>query len=221
MGMYYDLIASLPQLKHFAVTDHSPITRLKLMQRLKRLRPEHSEQIQRLRPLVAWRPEQVLGREGRIIDETRAALEDKSLDYSLREYLALRVDQKTLLAAARFKRAGLEFPPARQWVHSARVQFLRRHWATPDFGLSKQYPWFSRAQELFDANDARGLERLLMDNAWMWLARCAERSMFSFAAVFTYLFRWDIQQAWLICNSADAKSRFSELIDKVTRDEHN
>jgi hypothetical protein len=220
--MYYDLIASLPHLKHFTATDHSPITRLKLIERLKRLCPEHIEQLQRVRPLVAWRPEQMIGRDEVVIRETSAALEDSSLDHSLRAYLALRVDQKMLLAATRSKRAGLALPAAAQaWGRSTRLHLIRRNWALTDFGLSNLYPWFPQAQALLDANDARGLERLLMDRAWQWLTNVAERSMFSLAAVFSYVFRWDIQQAWLICDSAEAKSKFSELIDKVTCEQHN
>jgi hypothetical protein len=69
--------------------------------------------------------------------------------------------------------------------------------------------------------DARGLERLLMGVAWRRLEHCAEHGMFAFAAVFAYVFKWDMLQAWLACDADQGKSRFRDLVDKVTHVEHN
>jgi hypothetical protein len=101
------------------------------------------------------------------------------------------------------------------------VHFIRRHWDTPDFGLQPLYPWLPEARELMTAGDARGLERLLMGLAWRWLTQCAERNMFGFESVFSYVFKWDILQAWLVCDADRAKNRFAELVDEVTHVERN
>ena len=69
--------------------------------------------------------------------------------------------------------------------------------------------------------DARGLERLLMDVAWRRLSRHAEQNTFSFEAVFAYFFKWDILQAWLSCDADQGKTRFRDLVDKVTHVEHS
>ncbi len=60
-----------------------------------------------------------------------------------------------------------------------------------------------------------------MDVAWRWLDRCAEQNTFSFEAVFSYVFKWDMLRAWLACDADKGKTRFKDLIDKVTHVEHN
>jgi hypothetical protein len=132
------------------------------------------------------------------------------------------MDQQTLLAALRRHRDGLGLPEATNtWGVGPRVHFIRRHWDSPDFGLTHVYRWLPQARERLAAGDARGLEHVLMDVAWRWLSRCAERNMFGFEAVFSYVFKWDILQAWLVCDADQAKVRFTELIDQVTHVEHN
>jgi hypothetical protein len=60
-----------------------------------------------------------------------------------------------------------------------------------------------------------------MDVTWRWLGRCGERNMFGFEAVFSYVFKWDILQAWLVRDADKAKARFTKLVDQVTHVEHN
>ena len=60
-----------------------------------------------------------------------------------------------------------------------------------------------------------------MDGAWRRLDRHAQQNTFAFEAVFAYVFKWDILQAWLVCDPHEAKTRFGDLIDKVTHVEHN
>ena len=59
--MYYDLVASLPYLPHFERAERLPITRLRLDQRLRLLKPAHADQLARAQSLVRWRPERLLG----------------------------------------------------------------------------------------------------------------------------------------------------------------
>ena len=60
-----------------------------------------------------------------------------------------------------------------------------------------------------------------MNVAWRWLDRCAEQDTFGFAAVFAYVFKWDMLRAWLANDAEKAKNRFRTLIDQVTHVEHN
>jgi hypothetical protein len=220
--MYYDLIASLPHLPHFELVQHLPITQLRLRQRLGRLRPAHADQLQRALPLVRWRPEGVLGRTDAETAAEFGKLMHSELETPLREYVAFRMDQRTLVAALRRKQDGLGLPEGtNSWGVGPRVQHIRRHWDAPDFLLAHVYPWLPQAWELLTAADARGLERLLMNVAWQWLTRCAERDMFGFEAVISFVFKWDMLQAWLACDADQARIRFTELIDQVTYVEHN
>ncbi len=219
--MYYDLVASLPHLPHFERAERLPITRLRLLQRLRLLTPEHADQLARAQSLVRWRPDRLLGNTDATQAADYAALMASPLERPLREYVARRMDQQTLLAALRRKEDDGGRPVGTTpWGVGPWVHHVQRHWDEPDFRLALLHPWLPQARGLLAAGDARGLERLLMDVAWRWLDRCAEQNMFSFEAVFSYFFKWDILQAWLACDADKGKTRFRDLIDKVTHVEH-
>ena len=220
--MYYDLVASLPHLPHFERAERLPITRLRLDQRLRLLKPAHADQLARAQSLVRWRLDPLLGRTDAAQAAEYVALMHAPMEQPLREYVAFRMDQQTLLAALRRKRDNLGLPEgAARWGVGPWVRHIRIHWDQPDFRLAHLYPWLPQARDLLADGDARGLERLLMDVAWRWLDRCAEQNVFGFEAVFCYAFKWDILRAWLACDAQKGKTRFTELIDQVTHVEHN
>ncbi len=215
--MYYDLIASLPQLPHFEHAQRLPITPLRLEQRLRRLRPEHADQLSRAKALVRWRPERMTLQTDASLVTAYSQLMDSHLDPPLRDYVAFRMAQQTLLAALRRRRDGLGLPEdSNAWGVGPRVHHIRKHWDAPHFGLEHVHPWLPHASERLSASDAMGLERLLMDLNWRWLTRCSEHSMFAFQAVIAFVFKWDMLQAWLACDAERAKVKFTELVDKVT-----
>lgn len=220
--MYYDLVASLPYLPHFERAERLPITRLRLDQRLRLLKPAHRGQLARAESLVRWHLDRLLGETDAAIVAEHAALMSSPLEQPLHEYVAFRMDQQTLLAALRRKRDGLApSDGTAPWGVGPWVRHVRKHWDEPDFRLALLYPWLPRAENLLAAGDARGLERLLMDVAWRRLDRCAERNMFGFEAVFSFFFKWDILQAWLASGADKGRTRFRDLIDQVTHVEHN
>ena len=220
--MYYDLIASLPHLPHFERADRLPITRLRLEQRLALLRPAHAEQLGRARSLVGWRLDASRWKSDAAQADEYTALMAAPLDASLKDYVTFRMDQRTLVAALRRKRDGLEsLAQAGRWGVGPWVRHVQTRWGEPDFGLARLFPWLPLARDLLAAGEARGLERLLMDVAWRRLNRHAERDTFSFEAVFAYFFKWDMLQAWLASDADQGKTRFRELIDKVTHVEHS
>ena len=216
-AMYYDLITSLPHLPHFEKAERLPITPLRLSRRLLRLEPSHAEQLAQARSLVNWpRTGPLTGSESDFIEKC-TGLMVWPLDVALREYVAFRMDQQTILAALRRKRQGDSVPSGdRRWGVGPRVHHLQKHWDVPDFRLGHFHPWILPARDLMESGDALGLERLMMDVAWKRLDRCAERNMFSFEAVFAYVFKWDILQAWLAADADKATIRCRELIEEVT-----
>lgn len=215
--MYYDLITSLPHLPHFERAEWLPITPLRLEQRLRRLDPEHASQLNRAKQLIGWRAERPTAQTDHALAAAYTQLMDSRLEKPLRDYVHFRMTQQTVLAALRRKREGWERPDgALTWGVGPRVHHIRKHWDTPHFGLEYRDPWLPHATERLSSGDAMGLERLLMDLNWRWLTRCAEQSMFGFAAVVAFVFKWDMLQAWLACDPERAKVRFTELIDKVT-----
>lgn len=220
--MYYDLIAGLPLLPHFERADRLPITPLRLEQRLRRLRPEHAEQLNQVRLLVRWRPERITAQSDAAMLSAYARLMEKPLEAPLRDYLAFRLGQLTLLAALRRRREGREPPEASTLSGVAPHAYrIRAHWDHPVFGLEHVYPWLVSAHERLTAGDAVGLERLLMDLNWRWLTRRAEPDMFGYEAVCAFVFKWDLLQASLAGDAVRARNRFRELIDKVTHNEQD
>lgn len=215
--MYYALISSLPRLPYFEKAERLPITPLKLRQRLASLRPPHAAQLKLAWPIVTWRPALLLGRGDADVMHDAEHVLQAPLDDDLRAYVALRLEQQTLIAALRMKSDGRSLPAGTaRWGIGACVDAIRRRWDEPDFGLEHIHTWLPNARELLSGHDAIGLERLLMGITWRRLSQYAERDMFSFSAVFAYVFQWDILQAWLAHDAESAQHRFRELIDKVT-----
>lgn len=219
--MYYDLVASLPQLPYFARAERLPITPLRLEQRLRLLRAEHADQLARARAIIPWQGKRMLHTSDEEHVLAFEQLLNSRLDAQLREFVQYRFQQQTLLAALRRKHDGLGLPNAgTRWGEAKCVHRLRRHWELPDFRLTPIHPWLSRARELLQADDGHGLEQLLMEVTWRRLDQCREGNMFSFAAVFGYVFQWDMLRAWLAQDAVQAKVRFTALIDKVTHVQH-
>lgn len=215
--MYYDVISSLPQLPYFTRADRLPITPLRLEQRLRRLRPEHAAQLEHARSVLHWRPERLTAHSDESLLAEYAQLLNSELSPQLHEYVSFRRIQQIMLAALRRVRdGGGPWENTRMWSALPHMYHIRQHWDVQDFGLEYLYPWLPQARERLAAGDAIGLEQHLMDLNWRWLSRTAEQQMFAFAAVFAYVFQWEMLKDWLQCDASQAKARFTELIDKVT-----
>ncbi|MFZ2170522.1 MAG: DUF2764 family protein [Methylococcaceae bacterium] len=216
---YITLVASLPYLPTFEKAERSPITRLRLEQRLQLLQPCDARQLARAEALVSWRMSLAKPKtDTEMVLRSYAAMQEISQPV-LREFIGFRIDQQTVLAGLRQRNAGFEssflepISGASRWAH-----FIATHWTDPDFKLGMVYPWIPEARSYLEANDACALDSLLMNIIWRRLSRIAESNMFGFEAVFAFVFKWDILQAWLARDAGKAKSRFQELIKEVKND---
>jgi len=216
---YITLITSLPYLPLFEKAERSPITRLRLEQRLRILDADDARQLAIAEALVSWRMSPAKPKtDQEMVIRCRAVLQEIS-DPALREFVEFRIDQQTILAALRqrndvFESAFLEkVNGASRW---ARV--IASRWDNPDFKLAAVYPWIPQARTYIEANDATALDRLMMGIIWQQLSRIADSNRFGFEAVFAFVFKWDILQAWLARDAGKAKNRFQELIKEVTND---
>ena len=125
------------------------------------------------------------------------------------------MDQLTLMAALRRRRSGLR-PAGARWGAGRWVRWIEAHWDDPDFRLATQYPWLPQARGLLVAQDAIGLERVVMDAAWQRATRIAGQDQFGFEAVVAYVFKWDIVASWVARNADAAGARFQDLIVEVS-----
>lgn len=220
--MYYDLVSSLPYLPYFRRADRLPITPLRLERRLSLLKPTHAEQLNQVRPIVTLGIDKLKARTDEDLVKNLSKCTEIPLDRELREYLLFRVKQRWLIAALRCRQGGSRLPEAlaraNVGLNARRVQ---QHWEAPGLGLESIYRWLPDAAHCLSNNDLLGLERLLIELNWVWLTRCADQDMFRFAAVFAYVFKWDMLRAWLQNDPIAARLKFTELVNKVTDDQHN
>jgi len=216
---YITLVASLPYLPPFEKAERSPITRLRLEQRLHILEPEDARQLASAEALVSWRMSLAKPKTDKeMVLHIRAARQEISQP-ALREFVEFRIDQQTILAALRQRKVVFESPFLEQVSGASRWgEVIASHWDDPDFKLATVYPWIPEARSYLEANDACGLDRLSMGIIWQRLSRIAESNRFGFEAVFAFVFKWDILQAWLARDAGKAKSRFQELIKEVKND---
>ncbi|MFN3150360.1 DUF2764 family protein [Bremerella sp.] len=220
--MYYDLASSLPFLPYFRRADRLPITPLRLERRLTLLKPSHAQQLDHVRPIVTLGFDKLKGRTDEDLVKNLSKCSDVPLVKELREYLIFRVRQRWLIAALRYRQNGIRIPDvlasADVGINTRRVH---QHWESPGLGLESVHRWLPDAANYLSNDDLLGLEQLLMELNWVWLTRCADQDMFRFAAVFAYVFKWDMLRAWLQNDPVAAKHKFTELVNKVTDDQHN
>jgi hypothetical protein len=216
---YITLVASLPYLPPFEKAERSPLTRLRLEQRLHILEPDDARQLALAEALVSWRMSLSKPKTDKdMVLRCRAALQEISQP-TLREFVEFRIDQQTILAALRQRDTTFESSFLEQVNGASRwAALIAAHWDSPDFQLAAVYPWIPEARSYLEANDACGLDRLMMNVIWQRLSRIAESNRFGFEAVFAFVFKWDILQAWLARDAGKAKSRFQELIKEVKND---
>jgi hypothetical protein len=187
-----------------------------LEQRLHILEPGDARQLAIAEALVSWRLSLAKPKTDKeMVLRYRAAMQEISQP-ALREFIEFRIDQQTILAGLRQRNAVFESAFLEQVSGASRwADFIASHWDAPDFKLAAVYPWVPEARSYIDANDACSLDSLMMRVIWRRLSQIAESNRFGFEAVFAFVFKWDILQAWLARDAVKAKSRFQELIKEV------
>ena len=207
---YYQLIASLPRLPRFEQADRLPISPQRLEERLALLEPTDAADLALAQAMVSWHVHPTDRSEADAIALSDQVLHDLK-NRELRDFVAFRLELRTVMAALRRRRRG-EGPPSTRWGVSPRTDWIERHWSDPHFGLATVIPWIPAARDLLLSGHAAALEKLLMEQTWVRLARIAERHPFGFEDVFSYVFRWDIVQRWLTYDATVATRRFASLV---------
>jgi len=216
---YITLVSSLPYLPPFEQAERSPITRLRLEQRLHNLDTDDARQLAKAEALVSWRMSLAKPKtDADMVLRSRAAMQDIS-QAALRDFIEFRIDQQVILAGLRQRNAGYDASALEPISGASRwVRHIAAHWSDPNFKLAAVYPWIGEARGYLDGNNAAALDSLMMRVIWQRLGPIAESNKFGFEAVFAFVFKWDILQAWLARDAAQAKSRFQDLIKEIKND---
>ena len=216
---YITLVSSLPYLPPFEQAERSPITRLRLEQRLHNLDADDARQLAEAEALVSWRMSLAKPKtDADMVLRSRAAMQHISQS-ALREFIEFRIDQQVILSGLRQRNAGADASAVEPITAASRwVRYMTAHWDDPNFKLAAIYPWIAQAHRYLDSNNAGALDSLMMHVIWQRLGRITENNRFGFEAVFAFVFKWDILQAWLARDAAQAKSRFQDLIKEIKND---
>jgi len=213
---YYSLIASLPALPtHFDV-ERIPITRTRLVERLKLLEPEDARTLDQLLDFLSW-DRHPLERTDEEFDEHYDRLVPTIRSRLVQDVIDDRMDVRTIVSSLRRRRAGMPPPPGVGRL----VDHIERHWDRPEFNLGIRFPWIARLAQLMDAGEALQAQRLLFEVTWRHWSRLAEKYHFSFEAVILYLARWSIIERWTSRDASIGRARFEQLITETLGEHAN
>jgi hypothetical protein len=213
MTKYITLMSSLPPLGKLFEATQTPISRLKLENRLKLLEAKDGKLLDQMANLIAWSEQPMARTDPQFVQEAKNFFEEVS-NSTLREVMQHRLDLCTIVAALRRRHRGENEPPVGQiWGVGNWVSFIERHWTEPGFHLEAIFPWILGANRLLSANDLVGLERLQFELNWRVLDRVGARHYFDFEAVVIYLMRWSVVDRWTRYNGGGAVERFRKLVD--------
>jgi len=211
---YTTLISSLPHPGVLFGATQTPLSRLKLDERLNMLEEDHLRLLRRVERSLLWSHQPIGRRDDEIIDNARRLLAEVD-NPLLRELVEYRLEMRTAVAALRRRQRGEDAPdPRTPWGFGRWVDHIRRHWSEPAFRLQGVFPWLPRAHQLMQEGDTLALERLLLDVAWQHLGRASAGHHFDFEAVVIYLLRWSIIQRWVHYDAEIAARRFASLVDE-------
>jgi hypothetical protein len=210
---YYTLLTSLPHLPRFDKADRLPITRERLMERLKMLDPEDYKLAELIAEFISWR-QQAPGRtNAEVLSIYKQGIELIFESKLLKPLFELTVNQKTILTALRRRGKGLPRPsPGETWGVGPLVSHIEHNWDKPYFKLRFAYPWIVQAQTFLNDGELLKLEYLLANLTWNKLEFMLFKNYFGFEVVVAYLLKWDILQQWLSYNTEEANSRFDQLV---------
>ena len=210
---YVALITSLPFHGPLFGARHTPLSRLRLEQRLRVLDPADALCLQRLTEILDFIHHSMTLTDAELVRRSRA-LEAELPGELLRELLRFRMEMRTLLAAQRRRRRGETSPPReRDWGYGRWVSQIERNWLEPGFRLERVFPWVGEAERLLRADDSLGLERLKLAVTWAHLDRMSEGHWFDFEAVVIYVLRWDLIARWTGHDAEAALARFDALVE--------
>lgn len=210
---YYTLVASLPHLPRFDKAGRLPITRERLLRRLKMLDSEDYKRAWQVAEFIAWK-RQPLGRTNEEIlsiynQGVKLIFESKSLQ----PLFEIPVNQKTIMTALRRREKGLPPPSGKEpWGVGPLVSHIAHNWDKSFFKLQSIYPWIVQAQTYLHEGELLKLEYLLANLTWNKLDFVLMKKPFGFEVVVAYLLKWDIIAQWLSYNIEGAKARFDELV---------
>ena len=207
------LITSLPYHGPLFGAHQTPLSRVRLNNRLRILEEADAKALQALSAVLHWVDQSMTVTDAELI-ERASRFETAWGEGFLTDVMRFRMEMRTVYTALRRRRRGETTPPTgERWGYGRWVRHIERYWNEPGFRLQRVYPWVNEAERLIEARDSLGLERLLLGIVWDYLIRISEGHEFDFEAVVIYVLRWDLIARWSSYDGARAVRRFNALVD--------
>ena len=215
---YTTLMASLPYLGELFQAQQTPLSRLKLEERLKLLTEEDDALLQQILDLIHWHYLPLTRTDAEIIAAAERFFQQVK-NPLLREVVEFRLELHTIVAALRRRHRGESSPPVgTTWGYGRWVKHIERHWAEPAFRLQGVFPWVLEANQLLLSDESVALQRLLFGYVWHRLSLLGTGHYFDFEAVVLYVLRWDLIDRWVRYDGEAAVERFKHLVDAAIRE---
>ncbi len=210
---YVSLITSLPSAERLFLAKLTPLSRLKLEQRLSVLSDNHKKVLKQIESVLDWRMQNTDMSNIDFLQNAKKVYQTLRSP-TLRTIVRERLERRTCIAALRHRAYGLTAPSSKAWGFGRWVDHINRNWHEPHFGLEHAFPWLLQAQQFISNKDPEGLERFILELAFTQLQRLSGQHYFDFEAVVIYVLKWDIVDRTTRYNVAAAKTRFNELVNQ-------
>ena len=212
---YVMLVTSLPAHGPIFSARQTPLSRIRLDERLGMLEPEDAIQLRLVESALRWERITPTDSDESLYMQSMATLRSVENPF-LRETIRDRLELRTLMAALRRRRLGDPPPDARErWGFGRWTDLIRRNWTDPVFRLQRVFPWATEANRLLSADNWIELEELLLGQVWEDLGRRGEGHYFDFEAVAIYVLRWSLVARWTGFDAEGASIRFNGLVEQA------
>lgn len=208
---YVMLISSLPTPDGLFTAKHPPLSRIKLEQRLNVLTEREKRILQMVEQALDWRLLNADMTNQDLIELGKRAMLEVH-NHSLCLIIRNRLEMRTTLAALRMRHQDIEAPHGKHWGFGRWQTQISKNWQDPSFGLGKSQPWILEAQKCLAADDAVGLDRIALQQAFVQLQRFSQHHLFDFEAVVIYVLKWNLLARSVKYNGYRAIQRFDQLV---------
>ncbi|XSG83853.1 MAG: DUF2764 family protein [Methylohalobius sp. ZOD2] len=209
---YATLICSLPSHGSLSEIRQTPLSRIRLWQRLKNMLDlEDYRCLVRAVDLLEWHHHPMEESDFDFLERIHREIDHLHHPF-LRDLATWRLELRSLVAALRHRNAGLTTPPQVPWGYGRWLPAIRRNWNQEFFGLEKAHPWLKEGHRLLREENAHDFEKLLLKVVWDHLDRLSIDHVFDFEAVTIYVQRWDLIDRWIRYRPAQALDRFDSLV---------
>ncbi len=211
---YAMLLSALPYHGPLFGAKQTPLSRIRLNQRLALLDPDEAECLRAARGLLEWAQQEPGQTDAQAVARAKRVVDGISNPF-IRDLVTWRLEMRTLVAALRRRHRGEPAPRDRRWGFGRWVSRIMQHWNEPAFGLERAFPWLPEAERLLKRGASVELERVLLGAVWDRLERQSDGHYLDFEAVVIYVLRWDMIARWTTYDGEEAARRFDELVERA------